>query len=397
MTTDLFANLKEFTIDAFGSTNTFAEKESCKKRWNETEKIAQNQIRLEEERAAAVILRHNSLGQLPSLDDIGFWAADEDRGGCSLCRQPTANADTGRGVPKLPCCGNQVCIECMKKYRHSTSTRNFGCPFCRTASFSNAVSELEKNAKEGRAWAQYSLGMAHWTGQLDLSIDADSGIYWLTKAANQGYTPAYIDLSKKLCEMDRWHDALPWLERLMPFDDRTYLNVLGYIYCFETDNRSDDGIRLLTISAKRGDAKGQFYLGKCFDEGVGVPKNLELALYWYTLAARQNQMEAQERVINRLLLKSSKFYTSPSDLNQTIGLVAGCCVVSTVIRWHRLYTRNGGESKEIVVKLEKRMKSRCSCCGQKQEDDTKQNDLEKHAVRTLRRCSQCMVICYCSR
>lgn len=46
--------------------------------------------------------------------------------------------------------------------------------------------------------------------------------------------------------------------------------------------------------AKQGNADAQFQLGKKYDAGIGVPKNINEARKWYTKAAEQGHVEAQK-------------------------------------------------------------------------------------------------------
>jgi TPR repeat protein len=45
--------------------------------------------------------------------------------------------------------------------------------------------------------------------------------------------------------------------------------------------------------AEQGNDSAQFFLGVCYANGYGVPKNLELALQWYRLSADQGNWFAQ--------------------------------------------------------------------------------------------------------
>lgn len=46
-------------------------------------------------------------------------------------------------------------------------------------------------------------------------------------------------------------------------------------------------------AATRGHKRAQFYLGTCYDNGLGTDKDIELAFKWYMKAARQGHMESQ--------------------------------------------------------------------------------------------------------
>jgi TPR repeat protein len=46
-------------------------------------------------------------------------------------------------------------------------------------------------------------------------------------------------------------------------------------------------------AAEAGDAAAQYELGHCYDEGLGVKKDREKTVYWYTKAAEQGFAQAQ--------------------------------------------------------------------------------------------------------
>ncbi|MCX6907230.1 MAG: tetratricopeptide repeat protein [Verrucomicrobia bacterium] len=52
-------------------------------------------------------------------------------------------------------------------------------------------------------------------------------------------------------------------------------------------------IHALTVKAEKGDARAQFDLGVCYDEGQGVPEDEVVAARWYRKAAEQNLDVAQ--------------------------------------------------------------------------------------------------------
>ena len=55
----------------------------------------------------------------------------------------------------------------------------------------------------------------------------------------------------------------------------------------------DRGRELLRLSAGQGLADAQFMLGIVYSSGVGIPKDMGRAAYWYQRAAEQGHMDAQ--------------------------------------------------------------------------------------------------------
>ena len=57
--------------------------------------------------------------------------------------------------------------------------------------------------------------------------------------------------------------------------------------------RLGDGVEQ-DYSAEQGDPEAQFNLGSMCEKGLGVERNLELAIDWYRKSAEQNFEEAVE-------------------------------------------------------------------------------------------------------
>jgi len=72
-------------------------------------------------------------------------------------------------------------------------------------------------------------------------------------------------------------------------------NSLGY--CYDNgdgvEKDPEKAVYWYTKAAEQGDAKAQFYLGVCYYNGEGVEKDLKKAAYWYTQAAEQGDEDAQ--------------------------------------------------------------------------------------------------------
>ena len=56
------------------------------------------------------------------------------------------------------------------------------------------------------------------------------------------------------------------------------------------------GVEWYLKAAQQGDAKAQFKLALCYDDGTGVPQDKALAAQWYTKAAEQGHVKAQVKL-----------------------------------------------------------------------------------------------------
>ena len=53
-------------------------------------------------------------------------------------------------------------------------------------------------------------------------------------------------------------------------------------------------------SAEAGFSEGQWRLGQCYEKGLGISKDISLAIFWYEKANNQGHKKAQED-LNRLM------------------------------------------------------------------------------------------------
>jgi len=48
------------------------------------------------------------------------------------------------------------------------------------------------------------------------------------------------------------------------------------------------------LSAEQGNLRGQYHIGYCYENGLGVSKDLNEARRWYNLAAEQGDSDAKK-------------------------------------------------------------------------------------------------------
>lgn len=115
------------------------------------------------------------------------------------------------------------------------------------------LSEIEEDARQGNADAQYNLALRCAYG-IDVPIDFVKSIYWHTKAAEQGNAEAQYTLA-------------------VQYD-------LGDIITKDYSK----AVYWYTKSAIQGHADAQFQLGGKYLYGKGIPKDIVLAYAWFNIA-----------------------------------------------------------------------------------------------------------------
>jgi len=114
----------------------------------------------------------------------------------------------------------------------------------------------------GSVDAQLSLAIENWYGPSERQ-NAGRARYWAGRASRNGSAEASLILASMNAD-----SSTP---------QRTNLEIYA----------------AFKQAAAAGDVAGQFNLGCCYEQGVGVLKNPGQALYWYTLAAVNGDQEAQ--------------------------------------------------------------------------------------------------------
>ena len=127
--------------------------------------------------------------------------------------------------------------------------------------YQKALEYYQRAAKQNYPNAQFNLGLMYANG-FGVPQNMTLSIKWYTKAALQNYAPAQFNLA---CI---YQNASPTLPQA--------------IYWYQ--------------QAAHHFASAQHNLGWCYLHGVGVEKNLELAIHWITQAAEQHVPQAERQL-----------------------------------------------------------------------------------------------------
>lgn len=153
-------------------------------------------------------------------------------------------------------------------------------------------------ALKGEAWAQYNLGLCYQKG-IYFMEDKAEGIKWLTKAADQEFPPAMVDLancyeSGNGVAQDKAL-ALDWLKRVANLGHVKTQYLLGVRY-FKGEGVSVDkaeAFRWFTKAAEKGALPAKFYLAYCYMQGEGCELDPKKALELFREAAEGGLPAAQ--------------------------------------------------------------------------------------------------------
>lgn len=120
---------------------------------------------------------------------------------------------------------------------------------------------FRKAAMLGVSEAMFTMGYMFEKG-VGVEADADQSIYWFEQSAMHGDLYAANYLGHKAMQRGEFDEAFIW-----------YLQ-----------------------AAEGQDVEGEYNVGFCYEEGVGVGQNLQKAKYWYQRAALQGDDQAKEKL-----------------------------------------------------------------------------------------------------
>lgn len=117
------------------------------------------------------------------------------------------------------------------------------------------------------------------------------------------------------------------------------LLVIGFSHHAQQIKSGD--ITKLKQLAEQGDAKAQNSMGDSYFRGEGVDKDLQQALNWYTLAAKQGNADAQQHLGIIYLFGSDDFNITKDNINS--------------YKWNLLAEKNGKDVKAKLAFLVEKM------------------------------------------
>lgn len=199
-----------------------------------------------------------------------------------------------------------------------------------------AVRWFRASAEQGYAPAQTTMGVCASSGE-GMPRDAVEAVRWYRLAAEQNFPRALSNLAycysagkgvemnqsealalyqkaadagnavaqngmgwsymKGLGVQRNYRLAIRWLKLAAAQGQKNALTNLGVCYSHAMDDASGEDIyRAYRAAADQGFSSAQELVGECYEDGVGVRKNMTLAAMWYRAAAEQGNRFAQYRL-----------------------------------------------------------------------------------------------------
>ena len=134
-----------------------------------------------------------------------------------------------------------------------------------------AIKWYERGAAQSAAFVQYEYGSRFLHGDDEMPKDVERYVKWLTKSAEQGYAKAQY-------------------------------NLLAYYVSENKEEAITNAIERLRKTAEHNETwesesvQAQFFMGLCYENGIGIAKNIDEANKWYEKAAKQRHAEASDKI-----------------------------------------------------------------------------------------------------
>ncbi|MCU0469876.1 MAG: toll/interleukin-1 receptor domain-containing protein [Arcicella sp.] len=166
---------------------------------------------------------------------------------------------------------------------------------------SETVKSYRKAAEQGKADAQFYLGLAYDNGVGVVQNDLEA-VKWYSKAAEQGYAAAQNSLGKmyrfgRIVKKDKKKSFQLYRKAA----EQGYVEAqhsLGVLYSNGEGTERDniEAVKWFKKAAKQGLDIAQYSLGFSYEHGDGIEQNLANAILWYQLAARQGYIWAKDKL-----------------------------------------------------------------------------------------------------
>lgn len=165
-----------------------------------------------------------------------------------------------------------------------------------------AAEWFRKAAEQGNADAQYNLGMAYYKGD-GVDRDRQAALMWFKKAADAGVALAQYNFGA-MCIKGKEEDAnellgVKYIRKAAEQGNVMAENFLGFLSFKGSESVPKDyevALHWWTIAAEQGDPEAMNGLGFMYACGMGVKKDIPTAQIWFQRAMEYGSANAEENI-----------------------------------------------------------------------------------------------------
>jgi len=176
-----------------------------------------------------------------------------------------------------------------------------------------AIEWFIKAAELGYSDSQYILGMIYETIDHD-GAHLKQAYHYYELAAHQDHPYALYVLGVNAIENEEYKDAFIYLERAASQQYGLAAYTLGYLYHEKEPKSPLKAFEWFMIAAKQQHTEAEYYVGMYYQNGKGVPKNIDQAIYWFEKAAMKKNKNALYHLAMILIKQETKDYETIAKL-----------------------------------------------------------------------------------
>jgi len=166
---------------------------------------------------------------------------------------------------------------------------------------------LQKNSNKGLEYIKQAADGGLESAMIEYgcrSKNVDVMAEYMCKAASKGANRGLYLLGGGLCYQKRYDEAIAFAEKCADTGFGFALESVGQALIDLKGNikYNQIGKNLLSRSGYMGCPGGLYYLGKCFEDGVGVSRNGDKAYVYYKKAAELGNLPAKQKISDKNIL-----------------------------------------------------------------------------------------------
>ena len=176
-----------------------------------------------------------------------------------------------------------------------------------------AIEWFLKAAELGYSDSQYMLGMIYESlGEDDKQ--KMSAVHYYELASKQDHPYALYALGILAIEEERYRDAVIYLERAASQQYALAAYTLGMYYHEKEPKSPLKAFEWFMVAAKQHHTESEYYVGMYYQNGRGVPKHIDQAIYWFEKAAVKKDKNALYHLAMILIKQEQKDFETIAKL-----------------------------------------------------------------------------------
>ncbi|OHS98037.1 hypothetical protein TRFO_35647 [Tritrichomonas foetus] len=164
---------------------------------------------------------------------------------------------------------------------------------------SKALTMLKQTASREFGSANYNLGKIYWDGSYGQRRDHEIAVEYFKEAARKHHVNGCFYYAFALSHGDGIKkdidEALKYFKEAA--DNNHTIAMVQMARILQNDKREfEEAAKYLKKASDLGDATAQMRYAECFEKGTGVKKNLDIAIRYYEMSAKQGKKEAENKL-----------------------------------------------------------------------------------------------------